>query len=153
MREQSQPMRQYPFKRIPVRAAVLLLLLGVAGLATIAKQSQYLPSSNPLHRISKSAKMELLHPPVDFIPAQSYLVSRIVPPQPEFNSTPLARSEQPTHGEIGLRVSPQHRAPPTLLAQDDCRTRQRIFPPGSFGGPTRCKAEERSSWHGANGQM
>src|SRR5437763_8068865 len=98
MREQSQPMRQYPFKRIPVRAAVLLLLLGVAGLATIAKQSQYLPSSNPLHRISKSAKMELLHPPVDFIPAQSYLVSRIVPPQPEFNSTPLARSEQPTHG-------------------------------------------------------
>lgn len=109
-------MRQYPLQRLPVRAAVLLLLLGVAGLATVAKQSQYLPGSNPLHRIAKSAKMELLHPPVDFIPAQSYLGSRVVPPQPECNCTPLARSEQPTQGEIGLRVSPQHRAPPTLLA-------------------------------------
>lgn len=108
-------MRQNRSKRMPVRATVFLLLFAVAGLSTAAKQGRYLPKSDPLHRISKAAKMELLQQPVNFISAPTRLVSRIDPPEPEFSSTPLVQCERPPLSQIGLAVSFQHRAPPSLL--------------------------------------
>jgi|ERR1041385_3658015 hypothetical protein len=103
-------------KRILVRTAVLLLLLSVAGLSSLAKHSKYLPKSNPLRHFSKSAKMVLVHHPVDFVSAPVHLTSRVVPPQLEFSSSSLVLSERLILRRIGLTVSFQHRAPPSLLA-------------------------------------
>jgi hypothetical protein len=114
--EEGQPMRQNRSKRIVVKAAILLLLVAVVGLSVAAKHGQFLPQSHPLHRLSKAVKMELLHHPVDFVPAPAHPVSRIVPPQPEFSPAPLVQSEPLTFRQIGLTVSFQHRAPPSWLA-------------------------------------
>jgi len=116
MGEIGQPMRQNRSKRIWVRTALFLLLFAVAGLSIAAKHGQYLPQSHPLHRFSTATKMELLHHPADFVPAPVHSVSRVVPPQPEFSSAPLVQSERLTLRQIGLTVSFQHRAPPSLLA-------------------------------------
>jgi hypothetical protein len=98
-----------------LRAAALLLLFAVAGLSAVAKYGQYLPKSDPLHRISKTAKMELLHQPVNFIPALTYLGSRIAPPRLEFGAALPIPSENLTLSQNGLTTSFQHRAPPSLL--------------------------------------
>lgn len=109
-------MRQNPSQRILVKTAVLLLLFAVVGLATSAKRGKYLPKANPLHLFAKAAKMNLLHPPVDMVPAPAHPVSRVVPSQPEFSATPLAESKRLTLCQIGLAISFRHRAPPSFSA-------------------------------------
>ena len=108
-------MRRLRSQRILLRATVFLLLFGVAGLSTLAKQGKYLPKLNPLRQYSKAVKMELVHHPVDFIPVSGQPVSRILPPQPEFSATPLVRRGF-AFRFTGLTISSQLRAPPSLLA-------------------------------------
>ncbi len=109
-------MRTNRSKRILVRAAALLLLVAVAGLATVAKHGQYLPQSDPLHHLSKAAKMELLYHQVDFVPVATGAVSRVVPLQPEFSATLLVQPEGIALHQSDLAGSSRHRAPPALLA-------------------------------------
>lgn len=108
-------MRRHCHQRILIRTTVFLLLVGVAGLSTLAKQVKYLPKLNPLRHYSKAAKMELVHHPVDFIPVPAQPVSRVVPPQPECSATPLVQPGL-TFGQTGLTISFQHRAPPSWFA-------------------------------------
>src|SRR5690242_21959829 len=65
------PMRENRSKRIPVRTAACLLVLAVAGLSTLAKDSKYLPKSHLLHHFSKVTKMEVVELSVHFAPAQA----------------------------------------------------------------------------------
>jgi hypothetical protein len=108
-------MRRLRFQRTLLRAAVFLLLFGVAGLSTLAKQGKYLPKLNPLRHYSKAAKMELAHHPIDFIPVSARPASRILPPQREFSATPLVWSGLTCHC-TGLTISFQHRAPPSWFS-------------------------------------
>jgi len=114
--ETSWPMRENSSRRFPVRTAVVLLLFAVAGLSTVSKSSKYLPHSNPLHCFAKQAKMNVADHPVHFIPTQAYLVSGIVPPQPEFMAAPQFQSEGLALRRIDLAASSQHRAPPSVDA-------------------------------------
>jgi hypothetical protein len=108
-------MRPSDSKRILVKAAILLLLLGVGELSALAKHSEYLPKSNPLHYISKSAKMDALHHSVDFIPSPFYPVGRVVLPPPEFSAVLLDQFETITCRQIDPAASFHHRAPPRTL--------------------------------------
>lgn len=108
-------MRRLRSERILLRATVFLLLFGVAGLSTLAKQGKYLPKLNPLRQYSKAAKMELVHHPVDFVPMPTQAVSRMVPPQLELSARLLVKSGF-AFCETRLTFSFHHRAPPSWLA-------------------------------------
>jgi hypothetical protein len=108
-------MRPSDSKRILVKATILFLLFGVEELAALAKHSEFLPESNPLHYISKSAKMDALHHSVDFILSPFYPAGRVVLPLPEFFAVLLDQFETITCRQIDPAASFQHRAPPATL--------------------------------------
>lgn len=108
-------MRHFRSQRILLRTTVFLLLFGVAGLSTLAKQGKYLPKLNPLRQYSKAAKMELLHHPVDFVGMPAQAVSRMVPPQLDFSATLLIKPGF-AFCQTVLTIPFRHRAPPSWLA-------------------------------------
>lgn len=108
-------MRRLRSQRILLRTTAFLLLFGVAGLSTLAKQGKYLPKSNPLRNYSKAAKMELIHHPVDFLFVAAQPVSGIVLPKPEFSAT-LLIDPGLAFRITGLTISFHHRAPPSWFA-------------------------------------
>ena len=114
----GQLMRETRRNDIFVKAAVFFLLFSVAGLSVAVKYAKYQPKSDPISllRFAKAGKMGLVDHSGDFIPASACIVSRIIPPQPEFSPTRLIHSERPAHNRIGLTASFQHRAPPSWYA-------------------------------------
>jgi hypothetical protein len=95
---------------------ILLLLLGVAGLSTIAKVGQYYPRTSSAHYISDASKMDVAHPPALLAWKPLHLVARITPPSPALRVTRRVEPEPPFTQRIGIVVSLQHRSPPLLLA-------------------------------------
>lgn len=110
-------MRQNRSKRIPVRTAAFLLVLAVAGLSTLAKDSKYLSKRHPLHHFSKVTKMEVVEQSVHVAPTPAiHLFDRVVAFATEFFAVPLEKSAQLFLRLNSLMVSCQHRAPPSFLA-------------------------------------
>lgn len=110
-------MRHNRSKRIPVRTATCLLVLAVAGLSTLAKDSKYLPKSHLLHHFSKVTKMEVVELSVHFAPAQAiHPVDKVAPHDPEVFAVPLEESGQIILPLNSVMVSFQDRAPPFFLA-------------------------------------
>jgi hypothetical protein len=109
-------MRRNLFNRILVSTAILLLIFAIAGLTTLAKQSRYLSESNPSHYLSSATKLCMADHPVAFLVAEVRPVAKVIPLQPEFRAVPRATSKKLELLQIGLVVSLQHRAPPSLLA-------------------------------------
>ncbi|HYB61880.1 MAG TPA: hypothetical protein VEH50_10410 [Methylomirabilota bacterium] len=99
-----------------LRPVIVLLLLGVAGLSTIAKVGQYYPRTSSAHYISFASKMDVAHPPAVLARKPIYLVARITPPEPAFRVTWRMEPEPPLTQRICIVVSLQHRSPPLLLA-------------------------------------
>ena len=104
------------FRRMLARTPVLLLLVALAGLAALAKHSEYLPKSNPTHYFSNAAKMRVAHLPVIFVSIPKFPVARVIPPQPEPYFLPLVEPQKLDLPQIGLTVSLQHRSPPFSIA-------------------------------------
>jgi hypothetical protein len=99
--------------RTPVQiAAVVLLLFAVTGLSTLAKNSQYFPTSNSAHYINISSKMKAAPAPVLLERAPLQPIAKVVPPKPcapvnhGVDEIPLPSPS------IGVTVSIQHRSPP-----------------------------------------
>src|SRR5215470_12243539 len=98
------------------RLLILLLVLGVAGLATVAKDGQYYPTTNPARQVALSTKLNLGHAPVTFTCDPVEGVTRLVAPKPctifhrrtEVHPLPI----QPVWLHETLRL----RAPPYLLS-------------------------------------
>jgi hypothetical protein len=109
------PIRDFR-KPLFLKSAILFLLLGVAGLSTFAKVSQYYPRSNSAHYVSIANKMNVGHPPAVLMQKPLHPVARIAPPQPAFRTILRVEPEIPTAQQIGLVVSLQHRSPPSLLS-------------------------------------
>ena len=110
-------MRRDRSKRILIEAAAFLLVVAVAGLSTLAKDSKYLPKSHPLCHFSKVTKMEVVEQSIHFAPCPAiHSVDRVVPPEPETFAVPLEEPEQLILRPNGLTISFQHRAPPRYLA-------------------------------------
>jgi len=95
-------------KNTLTKAALLLLVFGVAGLSTLAKQGQYQPTPNPAHFPPSVAKMEPGH-----VPNLLISTSQIAPALQGVRSRLVVKSEELVFLEIGLTISPQHRPPPS----------------------------------------
>jgi hypothetical protein len=95
------------------KLAILVLIVGIAGLATLAKDGQYFPISNPARHVSLSTKMNVAYPPV----ICDHATPREVAPIEEPQSPPplIVRRTEPRSlpiQSVGLTVSLQHRSPP-----------------------------------------
>jgi hypothetical protein len=101
---------------LATRAVVVILLFTVAGLATLAKNGQYYPKSNPARNVSISTKMNVTHGPVQVAAEPSQHFARFYLPQPPLRVI-RARDEQVLQKPpVGVMVSMQHRSPPVVLS-------------------------------------
>jgi hypothetical protein len=110
----DQPVKQNFSRGIWARIAVVMLLIGVAGLSTLAKNGQYFSKTSPARHVSISTKMDVGHTPAVFTVAVPQPAIKVIPPQPRIaigrvNHLPVIPTLQ-----IGIAVSMQHRAPPSL---------------------------------------
>ncbi|MFZ0523874.1 MAG: hypothetical protein WAN14_15560 [Candidatus Acidiferrales bacterium] len=104
-------------RRFCLRVGVLLLLVAIAGFATLAKNSQYYSKSNPAHYINISSKMKVAAVPavMDRTPLLRHPETFTLPlPQPHV--TRVVRAETPPPPSVGVTVSLQHRSPPVVLS-------------------------------------
>jgi hypothetical protein len=93
------------------RALLTLLFFAVPALSTLAKNSWYLPQSNPGHYLNIASKMRVPHCPGVFVKAPLQAIARFVPVQPLTRRT---REPElvPPKPSIGVTISLQHRSPP-----------------------------------------
>lgn len=96
------------------KLAIVLLLVGLAGLATVAKDGQYYPKANPVHQVSLSTKMNLNTVPVLLIHTPLQRVARIFAAKPRASIRRPIEPEVPLIQPIAVTVSLQHRSPPSL---------------------------------------
>jgi hypothetical protein len=96
------------------KLAVLLMLVLVMGLSTLAKNTGYLPDSNPAHYISSASKMSRGQSPaiLDQTPVQP--ISRLIPHKATSGETHRNDPQLPPNNQIVLISSLQHRSPPVL---------------------------------------
>jgi|HubBroStandDraft_1064217.scaffolds.fasta_scaffold11412_3 hypothetical protein len=94
-------------------AAVVLLLFAVTALSTLAKNSQYFPSSNPAHYLNISNKMRSAPAPVLLEHAPLYPIAKVVPRQPCTSSHRDVEEMSLPSPSIGVVVSVQYRSPPS----------------------------------------
>jgi hypothetical protein len=96
------------------RSLLILLLLTVPTLSTFAKDSWYLPASNPVHYLNIASKMQVPHCPVVVPKAVLHVVAIFIPVRPvsERMSAPDLEPPAPT---IGVTVSLRHRSPPVFF--------------------------------------
>ncbi|MGH9691813.1 MAG: hypothetical protein ACRD4C_12170 [Candidatus Acidiferrales bacterium] len=113
-------MNQRAEKRLRIglltRATILVLLFSVAGLATLAKNGQYFPKTNPARYVSISTKMNVAHSPVLSAGEPLQPVVASFPPQPATRASRVQPSLVPLVERISIRISMQHRSPPLFLA-------------------------------------
>ncbi len=110
------PASRTPLFRLLNKVAILLLLFGIAGLATLAKDGQYYPTANPARQVSLSVKMNDGHVPVAVNRVPSDAVSRITRPKPRPVMRMHREPEPLPVQSVGITVALQHRSPPALLA-------------------------------------
>src|SRR5579864_6385120 len=97
-----------------VKGALLaLLLFAVPTLATLAKNSWYLPQSNPGHYLNIASKMQVRHCPIILEKTPLQAMAKFIP-APEVVWSRRERDSEPPKASIGLTVSPQYRSPPSL---------------------------------------
>jgi hypothetical protein len=98
-----------------VRGALLaLLLFAVPALSTLAKNSWYLPQSNPVHYLNIASKMQVPHCPVILERAPLRAIVDLLPVPPVTRSTREPGAEPPKPS-LGVIISLQHRSPPSLF--------------------------------------
>jgi len=98
-----------------VRGALFaLLLFSVPALSTLAKNSWYLPQSNPVHYLNIASKMRV--PQVAVVLSKTPLqpIAMLIP-APEIIRITHEPDWQPPKPSIGVTVALQHRSPPSSL--------------------------------------
>jgi hypothetical protein len=98
-----------------VRGALLaLLLFAVPALSTLAKNSWYLPQSNPVHYLNIASKMRVPQVAVVLNKAPLQPIAMLIP-APEVIRAAHEPDWQPPKPSIGVTVTLQHRSPPSSL--------------------------------------
>lgn len=103
-------------RRLMVRCAILMLLIAVAGLSTLAKNSLYYPKSHPTHYVSIASKARVAQAPAALDRVSLIPVARTVLPQPVVQTAPRGQPETSPIPQIGIVVTRQHRSPPFSLS-------------------------------------
>jgi len=98
------------------KLAILLLLVGLAGLATVAKDGQYYPTANPARRVSLETKMNLNYIPVVLSQTPLQKVAQIVAAKPRPTFRRAIELEVPPIEPIAITLSLQHRSPPCVVS-------------------------------------
>jgi hypothetical protein len=104
------------WKICATRTAIFVLLFTVAGLATLAKNGQYYPTSNPARNVSISTKMNVSHSPVHVTGEQMQTVALFFPLLPPLRAARALYEETLRKPPIGVVVSTQYRSPPLWLS-------------------------------------
>jgi hypothetical protein len=112
----ARPAEPISRKRIWLRAGALALLLAVAALSTLAKNSQYSSHPTETRFVNIASKMKAAKSPVVFERAPLQPVCRLDPPFPEYAEPVRIEPPRPSIRPIGLLVSPLRRPPPEVLA-------------------------------------
>jgi hypothetical protein len=98
-----------------VRGALLaLLLFAVPTLTTLAKNSWYLPQSNPVQYLNIANKMRVPQVAVVLNKAPLRSIAMLIP-APEVIRSTREPDWQPPKPSIGVTVALQHRSPPSAL--------------------------------------
>ncbi len=97
------------------RLAILLLLVGLTGLATTAKDGQYHRASNLEHQSSLATKMNVPQAPVILGSTELQKVARLMATKPRQAVRARLRAEPLPMESVGVTVSMQHRSPPVTL--------------------------------------
>ena len=98
-----------------VRGVLLaLLLFAVPALSTLAKNSWYLPQSNPVHYLNIASKMQVPHVPVILEKAPLRPIAKLIP-APEVIRSTDEPDPDPPKPSIGVTVTLQLRSPPSLF--------------------------------------
>ncbi len=98
-----------------VRGALFaLLLFAVPTLTTLAKNSWYLPQSNPVHYLNIASKMRVPQVAVVLNKAPLQPIAMLIP-APEVIRSTREPDWQPPKPSIGVTVALQHRSPPSSL--------------------------------------
>jgi hypothetical protein len=108
----SELMRSQFFKAMLQTATIVLLLFAVAGLSTLAKNSQYFPKSNPTHYVNIASKMKAAPLPNAAERQPLYPIAKVLLPQPCVPMHPAVEELPVLFRSIGVSVSIHHRAPP-----------------------------------------
>lgn len=103
-------------KRIWLRAGAVILLVAVASLSTLAKNSVYYPHGRRITYVNIASKMKVAKSLVMFEEAPLQPVWRLVPPSPEYAEPVRIEPPAPEIQPIGLVVSPLRRPPPEVPA-------------------------------------
>jgi hypothetical protein len=105
-------------KIVPIRVAVVTLLVFLTGFSTLAKNVQYLPKSNPAHYLSIASKMKASSDctvaQLKLQPAQ--LSPRLPIPEPVLVLSSFHSREGSFVPRISLVACMQYRAPPITLS-------------------------------------
>ncbi len=104
----------YP-RSIILNVTILLLLFLVASLSTLAKNSQYLPKSNPARFVNIATKMKLAQSPVLFSWMPLHPVARAIPPRPTTRPSDLIELENPSIQSMVFTFLLQYRSPPVSI--------------------------------------
>lgn len=97
------------------RLAVLLLLIGLAGLGAQAKDGRYHSRTNLERESSLATRMNVVPPAVSFSAERLRTVARIVEDQPRPKPRLRTEIKPPISESISVRVAMQHRSPPEPL--------------------------------------
>jgi len=98
------------------RIAIILLLVGLAGLATTAKDGKYYHGTNPAHQSSLSTKMNVTQSPITLGSTPLEKVARIIATKPRLVWRTRREPEQLVAESLGLRLSVRHRSPPAFFS-------------------------------------
>lgn len=102
-------------RRVWARLLIVLLLFGVAGLSTVAKDSLYKFHSPTAQHVTSAIKMQTAHQTaVELEPAMPVLAT--LPASPEYRRAQLKSLRASFVPSVGVVVSLQHRSPPSLLS-------------------------------------
>jgi len=105
---------------VPVRIAIVMLLASLTVFATLAKNAQYLPKSNPASYLSIASKMKTDCGPVTVeappVERKATFIAAVVLPGPCIFCDRSEERETRFVEIIGASVSVQRRPPPVSLS-------------------------------------
>src|SRR3984885_13796955 len=106
-------MRSKLVKLSLLNISIVLMLFAVAGLSTLAKNSQYFPKSNPTHYLNIASKMKVAASRIIVQRDRTSPVANVMPPKPFIPKKHTAEEEADLPStSVGVTVSIQHRSPP-----------------------------------------
>ena len=98
------------------KVAILLLLVAVAGLSTVAKNSVYYQNMNSIRYVSIASKMKAAHAPIVVSQAPLRFITQVAAPQPAIIAIQRwDKPEDPPIKRISLTITLQHRSPPPFV--------------------------------------